>query len=145
MLERHMPAACIYDQFNSAKVEALCATQRASAKKGKLRNIVVILDDLAADKRVVKSPAVRDIYMNGRHQVCHGRDSPRNVSMTPAQPLPQHITYISTMQYVMDMGPDLRANVDYVFTLKVKIICPGPGGILSDSPTFLQPGQYSCK
>lgn len=47
---------------------------------------------------MVKSPAVRDIYMNGRHQ---------------------HITYISTMQYVMDMGPDLRANVDYVFTLKV--------------------------
>lgn len=48
MLERHIPAGCIYDQFNSAKVETLCSTQRAAAKKGKLRNVCVILDDMVS-------------------------------------------------------------------------------------------------
>lgn len=102
MFEKHVPGGFIHDKFNSAAVDSLCATQRAAAKKRKtLRNVCLVLDDMAADKRVLKCPAIRDIYLNGRHQ---------------------HITYINTQQYCMDLPPDLRANVDYVFTLKETIL-----------------------
>ena len=32
------------------------------------------------------------------------------------------VTFINAMQYVMDMGPDLRSQVDYVFALRENII-----------------------
>eukprot|EP00967_Tisochrysis_lutea_P055514 scaffold69821_cov26-Tisochrysis_lutea.AAC.1 len=34
-----------------------------------------------------------------------------------------HVTFCNAMQYVMDMGPDLRTQVDYVFAFKENILC----------------------
>ena len=56
---------------------------------------------MMSDKRVLKSTAIRDIFFNGRH--CY-------------------ITFVLTMQYLCDMPPDLRSNVDYVMSLKDNII-----------------------
>ena len=43
---------------------------------------------------------MRDLFMNGRHL---------------------SITFCNAMQYVMDMGPDLRTQVDYLFALRENI------------------------
>lgn len=100
MFERHMPSSWIHSDFDGARIEQLCAFQR-SKPTDKKRNVLLVLDDMAADKRVVRSTGMRDIFFNGRHE---------------------HITYISSQQYCLDMPPDLRTNVDYVFCLKDNIL-----------------------
>ena len=99
MFERHAPSSWVHDAFDPDKIERLCASQRAAGDKR--RDVLLVLDDMMADKRVLKSTAIRDIFFNGRHQ---------------------HITYISSQQYVLDMPPDLRTNIDYVFVLKDNIL-----------------------
>jgi hypothetical protein len=48
-----------------------------------------------------KTPVFANVFMNGRHY---------------------NIFFMLTMQYVMDLPPALRANVDYVFILRENII-----------------------
>ena len=100
MFEKHMPSSWLHDQFNGAKIDQLCSMQRNSPKEKK-RNLLLVLDDMMADKRVLKSVGIRDIFFNGRHE---------------------YITYISSQQYCLDMPPDLRSNIDYVFCLKDNIL-----------------------
>ena len=53
------------------------------------------------DKKMIKDPNIRGIFMNGRHW---------------------RITFMLTMQYCMDLPPDLRTNIDFVFILRENII-----------------------
>ena len=53
------------------------------------------------DKKILRGLCMRDLFMNGRHL---------------------HVTFLNAMQYIMDMGPDLRTQVDYVFALRENII-----------------------
>ena len=50
---------------------------------------------------MVRDTNIRGIFMNGRHW---------------------RITFMLTMQYCMDLPPDLRSNIDYVFILRENII-----------------------
>lgn len=59
--------------------------------------IVIVLDDVAYQKGVLKSQIVRQIFMNGRHH---------------------SIILIVAVQYCMDVGIDLRTNADFVYILK---------------------------
>eukprot|EP00965_Chrysotila_dentata_P200632 6180082-Pleurochrysis_carterae.AAC.4 len=97
----HMPDQCIYSGFDSAKVDAMLRIQRELCKQHKARSLFIALDDCMYDKKVLKGLSMRDLFMNGRHL---------------------HITLLNAMQYVMDMGPDLRTQVDYVFALRENII-----------------------
>ena len=49
----------------------------------------------------MKDPCIRQCFMNGRHW---------------------KLFFMLTMQYCMDLTPDLRANVDYVFILRENVI-----------------------
>ena len=53
------------------------------------------------DSKFLKDTCIRQCFMNGRHW---------------------KIFFMLTMQYVMDLPPALRANVDYVFILRENII-----------------------
>jgi hypothetical protein len=101
MYRKHMPDAWIYNAFSQSKVEQMLAMQRACNSSGKMRSLYLICDDCGFDKRMFSGSATRDLFMNGRHV---------------------HMTYICCLQYVMDMSPDLRTQVDYVFALKENII-----------------------
>ena len=46
---------------------------------------------------MIRDPNIRGIFMNGRHW---------------------RVTFMLTMQYCMDLPPDLRTNIDYVFILR---------------------------
>lgn len=100
-LRKHIPEAFLYNAFNAGKVETMLNMQRDLCKSQKQRGICLFLDDCMYDKRVLGSVAMRDLFMNGRHL---------------------HITFVNAMQYIMDMGPDLRTQVDYVFALKENIM-----------------------
>jgi hypothetical protein len=97
-----MPAASIYGNFDPMVVERIMAHQRAESKAGhQLRSIFVILDDCLYDRAVLRHRAVRDLFLNGRHQ---------------------RVTCLMCAQYLMDISPDLRTQIDYSLCLKDNIM-----------------------
>jgi hypothetical protein len=66
-----------------------------------LRNLALVLDDCMYDKQVMKSKTMRNLFMNGRHYKCF---------------------FLAAVQWLMDLGPDLRTQVDYVFALRENIL-----------------------
>ncbi|KAG5182910.1 hypothetical protein JKP88DRAFT_157617 [Tribonema minus] len=59
--------------------------------------LVLVMDDCAYHKQMMKSATLREIFMNGRH---HG------------------IYFIVTLQYLIDLNVAMRSNVDCWFYLK---------------------------
>ena len=101
MFRQHMPDSWIYGGFSSNKVDEMVSMQRDLSRTKQQRDLFIILDDCMYDKKSLKGVGIRDLFMNGRHL---------------------HITLCNAVQYVMDMGPDLRTQVDYVFALRENII-----------------------
>jgi len=61
----------------------------------------ILMDDCMYDRKFLKDSCIRQCFMNGRHW---------------------KIFFMLTMQYCMDLSPDLRANVDYVFIARENVI-----------------------
>lgn len=102
MFEDCMPESCVYTDYNGDTLDRVIAHQRQRGKKRQpQRHILVVLDDMMYDKRVLKGKCMRDIFMNGRHL---------------------KITFVNAMQYCMDMAPDLRSQIDYCFALRENIV-----------------------
>ena len=100
--QKFMPSSFIYHSFNDMALQkTMDAKEILQDKNGgeekDHRYIFILLDDIMYDKSALKSVRVRKIFMNGRHH---------------------KIFFVNLMQYCMDMGPDLRANIDYVFALQ---------------------------
>ncbi len=94
-----VPRSCVYNHFSGAALDVMLEIQRkAIKKKGKeaCRNMYLILDDCAYDKKVMKGANMRELFMNGRHR---------------------NMFHMSTFQYMMDVPCDIRGNVDFVFAL----------------------------
>lgn len=98
---QHMPDSWIYNAFSTDKLERMLNMQREMVKQKKARSLFLLLDDCMYDKKILKGLGIRDLFMNGRHL---------------------NVTMCNAVQYVMDMGPDLRTQVDYVFALRENII-----------------------
>lgn len=111
MFESFLPRCFVFDDFKADAVERLMHTKRLlsrmNRKKQKQaelsgqqfvrRHVSVLLDDCMYDKKNLKHTAVRDIFMNGRHE---------------------DVFFVNLQQYVMDMGPDMRNQVDYIFAMR---------------------------
>jgi hypothetical protein len=94
-LERFIPPSCVHDSLDLGVIERAFTTQKALLERGKERSLALIADDCAFDKQVWRSPTIRSAFMNGRHyRTC----------------------LVLSMQYMMDLSPDLRTNVDYVIS-----------------------------
>ena len=100
-LGSYVPQTCIYNEFMGDKVDALLEEQRKTIKKGGNRRVFLLLDDCMYDKKIMKGTNIRNLFMNGRHR---------------------KIFFINCQQYVMDMPPDLRSQVDFVFALREPIL-----------------------
>tara|TARA_B100000427_G_C15403579_1_gene548795 strand:- start:131 stop:961 length:831 start_codon:yes stop_codon:yes gene_type:complete len=101
--QQHVPDICIFNEYKKEKVSEIVEGQRKAVKenKEKVNDIFLLLDDCMYDKKFLRSPDIRGIFMNGRHW---------------------KIMLMITMQYCMDLPPDLRTNVDYVFALRENVI-----------------------
>jgi hypothetical protein len=90
MFEECMPKSCVYNQYSLDTMKGIIDHQRrVGRRKQQQQHLLIVLDDMMFDKKVLKSMEMRDVFMNGRHL---------------------KITFINAMQYVMDMGPDLRSQ-----------------------------------
>lgn len=118
--QQFIPSLYVYNDFDKAAVERLVTRQKKLRKQGLTNPVFCIWDDTLYDKRILRDKLVRQIFMNGRHW---------------------HIFLMITAQYMLDIGPDLRGNIDYVFILREPIrsnrekLWKNFGGIF---PTFEQ-------
>jgi hypothetical protein len=99
---KFVPDIFIYNDFSVEAIEKVVARQKRMVIRGAPNpNCFIILDDCLHDKKNLKCPIIRQIFQNGRHW---------------------KIFMVVAAQYALDMSPDLRGNVDYVFILRENII-----------------------
>ena len=94
---RVLPNDVIHSSFNDAIFKRIVQTlSKISLRPGYSRITAIILDDLAFGKGIFRSDEMRMALMNGRWL---------------------GLLFILTQQYLMDIGPDLRGNFDYIFAM----------------------------
>lgn len=91
---KHVPKAFIHNNYNENVLKSLIATQESNRKqKKKVRDILIIFDDLAFNNKIFKSKEITFLFFNGRHV---------NVSV------------ILSTQDAVALSPGLRGNVDFI-------------------------------
>lgn len=97
----HIPQCFIHYTYSDSLTRQLFRQQQKIKKEtGEIPPVFAIFDDLLFDKSFARSKETRKLLMNGRHS---------------------KIFTIISAQYLMDLGPDLRANIDFVFVLRENI------------------------
>lgn len=100
--QQFIPDLFIYGDYDKEAIERVLARQKQLVGAGREKcGAFLLLDDCMYDKKFMKDICIRQCFMNGRHW---------------------KIFFMLTMQYCMDLTPDLRANVDYVFIMRENII-----------------------
>lgn len=99
--KQFVPDLFIYGDYNKETIEKVIERQKRLISANKLSPAFILLDDCMYNKAFMKDTCIRQCFMNGRHW---------------------KIFFMLTMQYCMDLSPDLRANVDYVFVLRENVI-----------------------
>lgn len=94
----YVPDSYVYSDYHPDVIENVLDRQRMMVKK-KLPNagMFIVLDDLGYDQKTMREKSLRSLFMNGRHF---------------------KIFLMMTFQYVRDMSPAIRTNIDYIFILK---------------------------
>ena len=91
------PDSHIYNEYSIETVKNIIQTAESLKQQGKERHLLLVADDCMYEKRIMKSTEMRNIHMNGRHL---------------------NVMFVNSVQYLMDIGPDLRGQIDYVFCLR---------------------------
>lgn len=90
-----VPANCIFDEWSESWAEALIkkmSQMNQGIPLDKRHKILLILDDVMADTNFAQSPALKKIYLRGRH--CG-------------------VGVIATCQYLYNLPPICRNNCDF--------------------------------
>lgn len=97
MFEEFMPKSLVYSLTDISIVEKLVKLAKLAVEHRKPRRILLLLDDFSYRKDLLRQPVFRELFMNGRNF---------------------GITLMLSAQYIMDLSPDLRSQIDYVFTFR---------------------------
>lgn len=102
--QQFVPDLFIYGDYDREAIERVLGRQKQLIGAGSSKappGAFILLDDCMYDRKFMKDTCIRQCFMNGRHW---------------------KLFFMLTMQYCMDLTPDLRANVDYVFILRENVI-----------------------
>ncbi len=92
------PEVFIHDRWDSGVIANFLKMQKKIRKTNPRFHQLLMLDDIMYDnKTILKDESTRFIFMNGRNN---------------------NISVIVTMQYCMDITPDIRNQIDFVFALR---------------------------
>lgn len=94
-----VPGICVHCPITVEAVANVWTSQKELAIKKRVGQIpsttdislIMVMDDAAFNKKLIASPGMREIFLNGRHS---------------------SITLIMTLQYVMDLPVSMRSNAD---------------------------------
>ena len=100
MFESCMPRSHVFNGYNYQQIQTLIENLKILDEEKKERHVLLALDDCMYDKKIMKSVEMREIHMNGRHW---------------------NLYFINCVQYLMDIPPELRGQIDYVFAFKDNI------------------------
>lgn len=101
MFRQHMPESWLYPGYTPGKVEDMVEMQKALSRCNKHRSLLLTLDDCLYEKSVLRSTCMRQLFFNGRHL---------------------RICLIFAVQYLVDVDPSLRTQIDYVISLREGIL-----------------------
>ncbi len=104
-----VPESFIYGEYQPELVNKVINHQKKVIKKCKTQeekekidnSAFIVMDDCMFNNKWTKDTCMREIFMNGRHF---------------------RIAFFFTVQYVVDIPPSMRAQVDYIFILKDNIV-----------------------
>ena len=100
--QQFVPDSFVYSDYDREVIERILDRQKQVVSQGRPNpNAFLLLDDCMYDRKFMKDVCIRQCFMNGRHW---------------------KLFFLLTMQYCMDLTPDLRANVDYVFILRENVV-----------------------
>jgi hypothetical protein len=100
-MSEYIPQSCIYDDYSAPALDVLLRVQQKGVAAGTCKPVYLVMDDTMYDKQTLKSKNMRMLFMNGRHR---------------------KIFFLCAVQYLMDIPPDIRTNVDYLFVLKENVL-----------------------
>lgn len=117
------PDLFIFEKWEPKQVDIILNRQkRAVNENKKLKPVFIVMDDCAYAKGIFTSETFRELIMNGR---------------------PLKICTILCVQYVMDLNPAIRENIDVLVVFKVpskvmrkKLYDNFFSGCIDDFPTF---------
>ena len=95
-----MPSSFIYNDYDEEKIKDFVKRQKIARQHLPNPWAVMILDDCTDDPRVFNKPLQNALYKKGRHW---------------------KMMYILSLQYAMDVKPQIRTNIDGVFILRESI------------------------
>lgn len=106
---KHFPATFIFDDYEPSVMSSVIRKKKKEGRKHRknphkypLRPIHIVAEDCMYDKtKFVKDPNTRYVMMNGRHV---------------------GIWLWITVQYMMDLGRELRSQIDYLFVTSENVI-----------------------
>ena len=108
-----VPDTFIYGEYKPEILERVFVRQKKLTNhnqnkidKGQTSDLIdskvfIVLDDCMYDKSVWKSEVIRKVFFNGRHF---------------------NMFFLSTCQYLMEIPPSIRANIDYTFVLREPVL-----------------------
>lgn len=120
----YVPDSFVYSDYHPDVVENVMNRQKSLVskfKKAPHTGMFMILDDLGYDSKILREKSLRSLFMNGRHF---------------------NIFLCMTFQYLKDMPPAIRGNIDYIFILKdnsrenAEKLFQSFGGVFPDFPSF---------
>lgn len=97
----YVPKSCIYNEFSAGALDTMIKMQKQNVKKGKFKQLYLLMDDLAYDKKILQNTNMRQLMYNGRHS---------------------KITFAFSVQYLVDFPSSYRSQVDYVFCLRDNVV-----------------------
>ncbi len=104
---KHIPLAHIYEEYDPGKIQDIINEQTKKANEIKITypdkkftdfpeySILIIMDDLVYDNKMMKDPGMKQLFFNGRHL---------------------NITLIIAFQYIIAIPPLFRTNIDFLFS-----------------------------
>ena len=101
ILDGVIPLGMQYKSVNGEILTRIMAEQERQLKRGRRRNLLLFLDDIAWNKKFMHSEEFKRLVFNGRH-LC--------------------ITVICTLQYAMEIPPAIRMNTDLCITMSERVI-----------------------
>lgn len=118
-----LPKLFIYNNLDTEKIKDFVKRQKYAKKYLKNPWGVLILDDVTDDPKIFNDTLFKGIYKNGRHW---------------------KLLFILSLQYCMDIKPDIRSNIDGTFLLREtnlrnrRSLWENYAGVIPDFGTFCE-------
>jgi len=92
-----MPKSCIHARgFNHEVMESVLALRKDQTAAGKMRSVLIAMDDVAFEQKLYKTEGMRELHLNGRHL---------------------GFTVVQSLQYAVLMPSVIRSNCDVIISL----------------------------